>query len=244
MKTKVLLFGALFATIVQAYDFKSDYPYANPYDGTYYLYYNITSSSDKTVSVTYSTAESDFRYNYNNLTSTYGSVTLPDSVTDNGTTYSVTGIGDAAFKCRGDWSTGPKSVTIPNSVTSIGEDAFKNCRNLTSITIPKNVEYIGAGAFKVEYNSMTNPYSSHLKTVVFNAKRCADVDCTSFPSSVESFTFGDEVEVINLCMFNQLDNITSISIPKRVKQITNSSSTSYINTSRTFIIKGMQVIGL
>ena len=35
------------------------------------------------------------------------------------------------------------SVTIPNSVTSIGAYAFKNCSSLTSITIPKSVTSIG-----------------------------------------------------------------------------------------------------
>ncbi len=40
------------------------------------------------------------------------------------------------------------SYTIPNSVTSIGEDAFKYCKSLTSITIPNSVTSIGVRAFK------------------------------------------------------------------------------------------------
>ena len=40
------------------------------------------------------------------------------------------------------------SVTIPNSVTSIGEDAFSYCRGLTSVTIPNSVTSIGIGAFE------------------------------------------------------------------------------------------------
>ena len=39
------------------------------------------------------------------------------------------------------------SVTIPNSVTSIGENAFWNCISLTSVTIPNSVTYIDWGAF-------------------------------------------------------------------------------------------------
>ena len=47
------------------------------------------------------------------------------------------------------------SITIPNSVTSIGDSAFWFCRDLTSITIPDSVTSIGSSAF--EYcTSLTN----------------------------------------------------------------------------------------
>jgi hypothetical protein len=39
------------------------------------------------------------------------------------------------------------SITIPNSVTSIGDMAFMSCDNLTSITIPNSVTSIGKWAF-------------------------------------------------------------------------------------------------
>ena len=56
---------------------------------------------------------------------------------------SVTSIGSHAFyNC-----TGLTNIVIPNSVTSIGDDAFYNCNSLTGITIPDSVTSIGEYAF-------------------------------------------------------------------------------------------------
>ncbi|NCA93173.1 leucine-rich repeat domain-containing protein, partial [bacterium] len=56
---------------------------------------------------------------------------------------SVTSIGAWAFSdC-----TSLTSITIPDSVTSIGDVAFSGCTSLTSITIPDSVTSIGAWAF-------------------------------------------------------------------------------------------------
>jgi hypothetical protein len=49
---------------------------------------------------------------------------------------------DAFYGC-----TGLTTITIPNSVTSIGESAFYGCTGLTTITIPNSVTSIEAGAF-------------------------------------------------------------------------------------------------
>ena len=56
---------------------------------------------------------------------------------------SVTSIGNSAFsECSG-----LTSVTIPSSVTSIRESVFYGCSGLTSVTIPSSVTYIGKSAF-------------------------------------------------------------------------------------------------
>ncbi|MBQ7521756.1 MAG: leucine-rich repeat protein, partial [Clostridia bacterium] len=67
----------------------------------------------------------------------------------------VTAIGDNVFQS---WKSTLTSVTIPESVTSIGNYAFQGCMNLTSVTIPDSVVSIGDYAFHVSgLTSVTIP---------------------------------------------------------------------------------------
>ena len=68
---------------------------------------------------------------------------IPATVTYQGTTYSVTSIGNYAFNSCSSLT----DVTIPNSVTSIGGYAFNSCSSLTDVTIPNSVTSIGNHAF-------------------------------------------------------------------------------------------------
>ena len=135
------------------------------------LYYNITSYSGNTVKVT--------EYSSDNYVS--GDVVIPSTVRYNGTTYSVTSIGNYAFRnCSG-----LTSVTIPTGVTSIGNYAFRNCSGLTSVTIPTGVTSIGNEAF---YNcsgltSVTIPNS--VTSIGDNAFRgCSGLTSVTIPNSV------------------------------------------------------------
>lgn len=103
------------------------------------IYYDITSSTDKTVAVTYRGSS------YNSYSNEYtGAVTIPESVTYKGNTYSVTSIRYEAFRGCSSLT----SVVIPNSVTSIGFSAFQDCSGLTSVEIPNSVTSIGSYAFQ------------------------------------------------------------------------------------------------
>ena len=99
---------------------------------------------------------------------------------------SVTSIGDFAF--RG--CTGLTSITIPNSVTSIGYGAFYGCTGLTSITIPESVTSIGDFAFR----------------------GCTGLTSITIPNSVTSIGSG---------AFYGCTGLTSITIPDSVTSIVN-----------------------
>ena len=94
------------------------------------FYLNITGTN--TVEITYNNSNPD----YNSYT---GNVSIPSTITHNGTTYTVTGIGNSAFRnCDG-----LSGVSIPNTVTKIGNFAFYNCPDLTAISIPYGVTSLG-----------------------------------------------------------------------------------------------------
>lgn len=100
------------------------------------IYYKITSSTDKTVDVTYMGDQSS-------SAAYIGTVDIPSSVSYQGNMYTVTGIGENAFSfCKQ-----LTQVVIPNSVTAIKDFAFSNCPLLSRIIIPSSVNSIHIGSF-------------------------------------------------------------------------------------------------
>ena len=131
MITLMAAFAALVPLTTWAYDFEVDGIYYNlEGDG---LHFNSNGGNE--VSVTYGTT------NYNSYS---GDVTIPAEVTYDGTTYSVTEIGNNAF-CN---CSGLTNVSIPNTVTYISYGTFDGCSGLTHITIPNSVKTIMPWAFK------------------------------------------------------------------------------------------------
>ena len=144
------------------------------------IYYDLN-NDDKTASVTYMSLGSS-----NNKDAYVGNIIIPESTTYNGTTYSVTSIGDGAFL----GCSGLTSVSIPNSVTFLGGGAFAFCSDLTSVTIGNSVTSIGGSTFW-DCSRLTSVTIGNSVTSIggYAFYKCAGLTSVTIPNSVT--TIGD-----------------------------------------------------
>ena len=236
MKTLRNLFTALLllvATVASAQDFEVDG-----------IYYGVTDDVTNTVEV-----RGGNQYS--------GNLVIPESVTYNDVTYSVTSIGEFAFSS----CIGLTSVVIGDNVTSIGNNAFQYCYALTGIEIPNSVTSIGNNAFEdcsaltsvIIGNSVTSIGShafvncSGLTSIEFNAENCTAMSEWYFAfqgcTALSTVTIGENVKNIPDHAFRDCTAITSIIIPNSVTTIGSSAFSGCSSLASVVIGDNVTTIG-
>lgn len=176
------------------------------------IYYLITGPNS--VEVTYDRA---------GIVTYSGNVVVPSTVSHNGVTYNVTGIGTKAFK--GSYQL--NSVTMPQSITYISNCAFAHCGALSTVNIPESVTTIGDSAFfSLPITELTIPASvtsiglnafmscENITSLTWNARECWTNGDMPTPG-ITQLTIGNEVKVIpSHLAYNSV--ITSLAIPSSV----------------------------
>ena len=114
---------------------------------------------------------------------------------------SVTSIGAGAFSGCENLTT----IRLPSGITEISAFAFNECKNLTTITIPDSVTSIGESAFSgcINLNNLTIP--DNIKEI----GKYAFYDC----KKLTSIRIPNEVSEIGYSAFGGCYNITSVTAP-------------------------------
>lgn len=203
-------FAMLMPLLTSAHDFEVDG-----------IYYNITSSENLTVEVTF---QGNSLNEYCNKYT--GAVTIPSTVTYEGMQYSVTNIEESAFL----GCTSLISITIPESVTSIGNSAFVGCSSLTSVSIPESVTNIGFYAFCDCYSLTSINIPKGVTSIEFATfESCTSLTSINIPKGVTS---------IGEAAFHFCSSLTSINIPESVTSI-GSRAFLFCNSLTSIICKAI-----
>lgn len=126
------------------------------------------------------------------------------------------------------------SVTIPQSVTSIGDYAFSRCEKMDSLTINDATTSIGSWAFDECYKLTTLSLGKNITTIGDYAfLDCHTLDNVTIPPSVTSIgksafyrcyalttlSLGENIEKIGSYAFAECGHLTNVTIPEKVKNI-------------------------
>ncbi len=155
---------------------------------------------------------------------------------------SVTSIGDNAFSsCRG-----LTNITIPSSVTSIGDNAFSSCSGLTNITIPSSVTSIGEGIFSSCRNLTNikvddqNSYFTAENGILFNKSK---TEIVSYPTAKGEYIVPDNITSIGNSAFSSCSGLTNITIPNSVTSIGDNAFSSCRGLTNITIPSSVTSIG-
>lgn len=144
-------------------------------DGITYI---VSSESNKTVELTWDNNASE------------GDIVIPGEVTspDNGQTYTVTSVADQAFAYNSN-----TSITLPETITTIGSEAFRGSFALAQIAIPNLVESIGEMAFadcgELVSATLSDAMTTLQASLFYNCAKLATVTLGSSTAEIKDGAF-------------------------------------------------------
>lgn len=156
---------------------------------------------------------------------------IESSISSNGKNYTVTEIGNWAFK---EWNT-LTEVTLPHTVEIIGLQAFFNCSNLTNVTIPEGVRKIGQTAFNgcSQLTSITIPGTIENMNTAFSGN-----------TALTHVTLTNGISEISSSAFEGCTGLTEVEIPASVNEIRQDAFNGCTNLKRVLLEKNIETINI
>ena len=174
------------------------------------IFYNLN-ADNKTAAVTF---KGD---NYWDDDEYSGDVVIPETVTYNGITYSVTSLGDDCFAGCSSLT----AITIPNSVTSLGTGCFADCSSLERMVVDAaNPVYDSREDCNAIIHTSTNELIAGCKnSQIPNSVTSLGSACFSGCSSLTSITIPNSVTSLGNACFENCSSLTAITIPNSVTSL-------------------------
>ncbi|MBO4602508.1 MAG: leucine-rich repeat domain-containing protein, partial [Salinivirgaceae bacterium] len=234
------IFAFLFVSLLASQAWADGFDFSAESENGQTIYYHIIGTNE--VETTYPGNQGTYPYYYNEYPRPTGNLIIPETVSYNGTTYSVTRIGWCAYNGCSELT----SVTIPNTVTGIDAHAFRGT-GLISVTIPESIKSVGVGVF--DYNlSLTEIVVSEGNTefassngVLYN-KSLSLLKC--YPGGIEGeFSIPNTVTEIEDYAFYGCGKLTSVTIPNSVVSIGRAAFFNCRNLASVVIPESVNHIG-
>ncbi len=136
-----------------------------------------------------------------------GDIVIPQTVVYNGSTYTVTAIGDGSFQ----GCVNIQSVTIPGTVKTIGRNAFIRCGNLRKVTLSNGLETISSNAFN---------QCQTLETIIIpNTVTYMDFQAFYMCINLKNVKLSENLTSTNYAIFSRCSALETITIPESLTNL-------------------------
>lgn len=176
---------------------------------------------------------------------------IPQTITNNGKTYTVTSIDECAF-----WEDKTLTkVTLPDSITTIGYASFINCTSLSEINIPKHVKTIEQSAFNycvllkevILPNSLVTIgkhafYKTGIRKIVIPSS-VRRVGCSAFSSTLlQEVYISEGVTNVEESAFSSCSDLNKVTLASSMKKLPKEIFQNCTNLRTINIPNGITVI--
>ena len=204
----ILIGMVMTPTSTKAYDFEVDG-----------IYYNIVSFTDLTCEIT----AGNEKYT--------GDIIIPAQISYNSRNLEIIGIASKAFyECSA-----LTAISIPNSITKIGDNAFYECTSLNSISLPESLTLLGDYVF----GKCTSLGSVSIPESVTQIGAGAFRECTS----LSSVSIPEGIVQIEDRTFDGCTSLKSVSLPQKITSIGNKAFNNCSKLSYISIPESVSLIG-